>query len=86
MESRAPIDAQRSPAAARMRRHRQRRRNGLLCLTIELRETEIDGLVRMGFLKSEMRRDLNAVREGLYAFYTAHWAEYRRLRQAARNA
>ena len=31
-----------SPAASRMRRHRQRRRDGLRCLVIELRETEID--------------------------------------------
>src|SRR6266568_4830423 len=31
-----------SPAAERMRRHRKRRRNGLLCLRILLRETEID--------------------------------------------
>ena len=30
----------RSPAAERMRRHRERRRDGLRCLTIELRETE----------------------------------------------
>ena len=29
-----------SPAAERMRRHRERRRDGLRCLTIELRETE----------------------------------------------
>ena len=34
-----------SHAAERMRRHRQRRRDGLRCLTIELRETEIDALV-----------------------------------------
>jgi hypothetical protein len=34
----------RSPAAERMRRHRQRRRDGLICLTIELRKSEVDGL------------------------------------------
>jgi hypothetical protein len=34
-----------SPAAARMRLHRDRRRRGLRCLTIELRETEIDVLI-----------------------------------------
>jgi len=34
-----------SDVADRMRRHRQRRRNGLRCLTIELRETEIDALI-----------------------------------------
>jgi len=40
-----------SPAAERMRRHRKRRRNGLRCLRIVLRETEIDTLVRNGFLE-----------------------------------
>jgi hypothetical protein len=29
-----------------MRRHRERRRDGMRCLTIELRETEIDALIR----------------------------------------
>jgi hypothetical protein len=40
---------------------RERRRQGLRCLTIELRKTEIDALVRMGFLRAEMRNDVNAV-------------------------
>ena len=44
-------------AAERMRRHRQRQRNGLRCLTIELRETEIDVLIQKGLLKAEMRND-----------------------------
>jgi hypothetical protein len=39
------------PAAERMRRHRDRRRDGLRCLTIELRETERDALIRNGLLK-----------------------------------
>ncbi len=33
-----------SGAALRMRRHRERRRDGLRCVTIELRETEITAL------------------------------------------
>ena len=37
-----------SLAAARMRRHRQSRRDGLRCLMIELRETEIETLIRKG--------------------------------------
>ena len=37
--------AARSAAAERMRRHRQRRRDGLRCLMIELRETEVDALL-----------------------------------------
>ena len=56
-----------SAAGQRMRLHRERRRNGLRCLTIELRETEIDALVRKGLLKGEMRNDPIAVTEALYA-------------------
>jgi hypothetical protein len=62
-------EATRSPAAKRMRRHRQRHRDGLRCLTIELRETEIDALVRMGLLKIEMRNDANAIIEAVYAHF-----------------
>jgi hypothetical protein len=32
------------PAAERMRRHRERRKNKLRCLTIEIRESEIEAL------------------------------------------
>jgi hypothetical protein len=56
-----------SAAAERMRRHRQRRRNELRCLNVELRETEIDTLVRIGLLKKKMRNDLGAVIDALYA-------------------
>jgi hypothetical protein len=55
-----------SPAAARMRLHRDRRRRGLRCLMIELRETEIDVLIRKGLLKSETRHDPGAVCDALY--------------------
>jgi hypothetical protein len=64
-----PSEPARSPAAERMRRHRERRRDGLRCLTIELRETEIDALVSMGLLKSEMRNDANAIIEALYDYF-----------------
>ena len=58
----------RSPAAERMRRHRQRRRNRLRCLTIELRETEIDALIRKGLLKPETRNQIYDLQMALYAF------------------
>ena len=58
----------RSPAAERMRLHRERRRLGLRCMTIELRETEIDALIRKGLLKLETRNNSSAVSEALYAF------------------
>ena len=57
-----------SPAAERMRLHRERRRRGLRCLMIELRETEIDALIRKGFLTAETRNDAKPVRKALYAF------------------
>ena len=61
--------AARSPAAERMRRFRQRQRQGLRCLTIQLRETEIDALVRKGLLNAEMRNDPIAVSTALYAHF-----------------
>jgi hypothetical protein len=58
----------RSAAAERMRLHRERRRKGLRCLLIELRETEVDALIRKGLLKSETRNNSRAVTDALYAF------------------
>jgi hypothetical protein len=60
--------ATRSAAAERMRRHRERRRDGLRCVTIELRETEIDALARNGFLQDDARNDLRSIEMALYEF------------------
>lgn len=60
--------ASRSPAAERMRRHRQRRRDCLRCLIIELRETEIDVLIRKGLLSAENRQDYASIQSALYQF------------------
>jgi hypothetical protein len=57
-----------SPAVQRMRRHRERRRDGLRCLTIEICDIEIDLLIRKGLLSREMRNDLVAVRHALHHF------------------
>jgi hypothetical protein len=57
----------RSAAAERMRLHRDRRRQGLRCLTIELRETEIDALIGKGLLRADARNDQSAVYHALYA-------------------
>ena len=57
-----------SPAAERMRRHRERRRDGLRCLTIELRETEIDALICRGMLKADARNDPYAIRDALHEY------------------
>jgi hypothetical protein len=57
----------RSSAAERMRLYRERRRSGLRCLIIELRETEIDALIRRGLLKSEMRNDTAEIIDAIYS-------------------
>ena len=64
----APNSPNVSAAAERMRRHRQRRHDGLRCLRIELRETEIDELIRRKFLTPETRNDRNAVLRAFYGF------------------
>jgi hypothetical protein len=64
MTTNPPIATPRSAAAERMRAHRQRRRDGLHCLTIELRETEIDALIGK---KAVARNDADAIRDALYA-------------------
>ena len=58
----------RSPAAERMRLHRERRRNGMRCLMVELRETEIDALIQKGFLKADVRNDTEAIVDALHAY------------------
>jgi hypothetical protein len=55
-----------NPAAERMRLYRERRRQGLRCLMIEISETEIDAFVHMGLLKTELRDDGEAVGAALY--------------------
>jgi hypothetical protein len=54
--------------AERMRRHRDRRRRRVSYLGIELREAEVDALVRTGFLRSETRNNREAVTEALCAY------------------
>jgi hypothetical protein len=56
----------RSAAAERMRHYRERRRQGLRCLMIELSEAEIEGLIREGLLPTEMRTEPFALTWALY--------------------
>jgi hypothetical protein len=37
------------------------------CLTLEVRETEIDALIRKGMLKAVARNDQDAIRDALYS-------------------
>ena len=59
------IEPTRSAAALRMQRHRARRRRGLRCLLIELREAEIDQFVRRKRLSAGDREDPEALRRTL---------------------
>jgi hypothetical protein len=59
----------RSPAAERMRLYRERRKAGMRCLTIEVRETEIDALVRKGFLTADTRNDTSEIIDAIYAYF-----------------
>ena len=54
--------------AMRMRASRRRRREGMRCITIEFRETEIDRLVDLGHLRQADRDRRNEVLRALYQF------------------
>jgi hypothetical protein len=62
------IDAIREATAYRVRLHRQRRRHGLRCLMIEIRNREIDALIRRGLLDNEKRDDTTAIRAALHQY------------------
>ena len=55
-----------SAAAERMRAHRDRRRKGLHCFTLEIRRREIDVLVKRGLLEPVARNDPYQVKMALY--------------------
>jgi hypothetical protein len=65
-----------SLAANRMRLYRERRRLGLRSIMIELRETEIDVLVRKGLLNQGRRDDPKAIVKALHT----HLADIIRIR------
>jgi hypothetical protein len=63
-----PAPSPHTSAAERMRRHRERRRDGFLCLTIEVHAAEIDALIQRGDLQAVHRDEIDAIREAFYAF------------------
>ena len=64
-----PVSEGRVTAGARrMRASRQRQREGLRCVTLELREVEIDRLIDLGHLRQDEREDRNQVLLALYRF------------------
>jgi hypothetical protein len=64
----SPLRITPSAAAKRMRNHRDRRRQGLRCVTIQLRETEIDVLIQKGLLKPNARNGTYDLRDALHAY------------------
>ena len=59
---------QQAGSARRMPLHRAWRQKGLRCLTVELREREIDALVDKKLLPCGSRGDNAAIRKALYAY------------------
>ena len=59
----------RTRGAERMRRCRRRRRDGLRCYRLELRDSEIKALVRRGLLLASEQADTNAITKAMYAFF-----------------
>jgi hypothetical protein len=58
-----------SPAAERMRRHRERKRKGLHLVQVLLRESEIGALIDAGLLDECSRNDWNAVTEAVHQLF-----------------
>lgn len=56
-----------STSTQRMRLHRQRRKEGLRCLTVELRDSEVRELVRRELVKPGQERCTQAIRDALYS-------------------
>jgi hypothetical protein len=61
--------AKKSTAAERMRRHRARRRSGCRCITVEVADIDIDGLIRLRHLDPRDRNDLVAIGDALYRLF-----------------
>lgn len=60
-----------TPGAVRMRASRQRRRQRMRCITLDIREAEIKRLVDLGHLRAEHRDDKNELLLALYRFLDA---------------
>jgi hypothetical protein len=60
-----------APAAERMRMARQRKRDRLRVIPFEIREDEIEGLVKHGLLDPVARNDRNAIASALGRLFDA---------------
>jgi hypothetical protein len=68
ISSTEPLSQPPSRGAARMARHRRRRKKGFRCLMVELHEAEIEALIKRQQLGPENRNDPGAVKAALYKF------------------
>jgi hypothetical protein len=64
----APSPSPHSPGAERMRRHRERRRQGKVCVFIELDPGTISGLIELGWLPGGRRDDQSMVIDAFCRF------------------
>ena len=58
----------RSAGAERMRRHRERRRDGKVCCMVELDPPMISALIELGWLRPKQREDRAAVEDSFFRF------------------
>jgi hypothetical protein len=57
-----------SPAAERMRRYRERRQRGLVCIKVQLWRREVDALVACGLVQPTEREDRRALAAALHRY------------------
>jgi hypothetical protein len=57
-----------SPAAERMRRYRECRRRGLSCIKVQLRRSEVEGLIACKLLEPTQREDRSAIAAALHRY------------------
>jgi hypothetical protein len=71
-EPRRSRAAERVLAAERQRLARHRRTQKLVCVTVELREAEVQALICQGRLKPFERADRAALRRALHSFFDVY--------------
>jgi hypothetical protein len=59
----------RSPGAQRMARYRKRRRDGIRCYTVLVRDREVEILIRLGLLTAAERNNPNSVVKALHRLF-----------------
>jgi hypothetical protein len=72
MEEKLTTSLARLSAAERQRLARHRRACKLVCVTVELRHSEIQALVCQGRLKTSEYADRGALRRALHSFFDAY--------------